>query len=198
MHVCAGWWVGGVCCSWGVCCVAGQWRMAQVGGWIGAGGDSGGRAVDERVGDAAAGPWTPAGDELCVGGWGGDRFSDPSAIGSLFSREEEHATATTKAKATAGVLRCAQNDKLFSFGEEERGVLSSSLWYQADWSRWLEADAEGDRDETGFCAVLGEDVEAVPVCIAEGKLAGRVEGGDGAPFDGEPFFWQAGEFLRKG
>ena len=50
-------------------------------GWVGAGGDSGGRAVDKRVGDAAAGPWTPASDELCVGGWSGDRFSDSSTIG---------------------------------------------------------------------------------------------------------------------
>src|ERR1700722_9411385 len=50
--------------------------------------------------------------------------------------------------------------------------LSSLLEHIFD--RMLETDAEFDRDVGGLRAVLGEDVEAVAVRIAEGEGAGRI------------------------
>jgi hypothetical protein len=74
---------------------------------------------------------------------------------------------------TSGVKRTSSGTGIKSIGmreelkEKKRGfILSSSLWTRQIGTARLEADAKDDRDEAGFCAVLGEDVEAVSVCVA--------------------------------
>jgi hypothetical protein len=61
----------------------------------------------------------------------------------------------------------------------------------------LEADAECNWNKAGLVAVLGKDVEAIPIAISIRKGAGGVEGINIASFDEEPLSGKARELIGE-